>query len=86
VLRPGGRVALSVWAAPERNPWQSVGAGVLRDLGLAPPPAPGEPSPFGLADEGRLRGLLDGRGWSTRASRRSSSPSSTATRPTGSSS
>jgi SAM-dependent methyltransferase len=62
VLRPGGRVALSVWAAPERNPWQSVGAGVLRELGLAPPPAPGEPSPFGLADEARLRGLLDGAG------------------------
>jgi hypothetical protein len=35
---------------------------VLRELGLAPPPAPGEPSPFGLADEARLRGLLDGAG------------------------
>ena len=56
--RPG---ALSVWAAPGAIPG-SRSARACCASGLAPPPAPGEPSPFGLADEGRLRGLLDGAG------------------------
>jgi SAM-dependent methyltransferase len=63
VLRPGGRVALAVWSAPERNPWISVGGRVLSGLGLVPPPQPGEPGMFVLADERRLRGLLEGVGF-----------------------
>jgi SAM-dependent methyltransferase len=63
VLRPGGRVALAVWSAPERNPWISVGGRVLSGLGLVPPPQPGEPGMFVLADESRLQGLLEGAGF-----------------------
>jgi SAM-dependent methyltransferase len=38
VLRRGGRLAFSVWAARERNPWMTVPAEVLVDRGrLAPP-------------------------------------------------
>ena len=63
VLRPGGHVALAVWSAPERNPWVSIGGRILAELGLAPPPQPGEPGMFVLADDERLRGLLEGAGF-----------------------
>ena len=58
VLRPGGRLSLAVWSAPERNPWISIGGRILGELGLAPPPQPGEPGMFVLADDERLRDLL----------------------------
>lgn len=35
VLRPGGRLALAAWAAPEENPWSTVGTDAAIDLGLA---------------------------------------------------
>jgi len=62
VLRPGGRVALSVWGARERNPWlgamlDAVGA----QLGKPVPP-PGIPHPFSLSDAHRLAGVLSGAG------------------------
>ena len=60
VLRPGGRLVLAVWSTAERNPWISIGGRILAGLGLAPPPEPGEPGMFVLADEQRLRGLLEG--------------------------
>jgi SAM-dependent methyltransferase len=44
VLRPGGRLALSVWDAIERNPWAALPAQVLREHGQAgagPGPLPG---------------------------------------------
>lgn len=63
VLRPGGRLALAVWSTPERNPWISIGGRILAGLGLAPPPEPGEPGMFALADEQRLRGLLEDAGF-----------------------
>ena len=36
VLRPGGRLAFAVWAERERNPWMTVPASVMHDLGLMP--------------------------------------------------
>jgi SAM-dependent methyltransferase len=63
VLRPGGRLSLAVWSAPERNPWISIGGRILGELGLAPPPQPGEPGMFVLADEERLRGIFEGAGF-----------------------
>ena len=37
MLRPGGRLAFSVWAARERNPWMTVPADVMVERGhLAP--------------------------------------------------
>lgn len=57
-LAPGGRLALAVWGSAERNPWQSlITDGVMAVLG-APPPEPGAPGPFALADRARLRALL----------------------------
>jgi SAM-dependent methyltransferase len=62
VLRPGGRVALAVWGARERNPWLGiVFDAVSAQLG-APVPPPGVPGPFSLDDPGRLARLLAGAG------------------------
>jgi SAM-dependent methyltransferase len=60
VLRPGGRVALTVWGPRARNPWlglvlDAVGAQIGR-----PVPPPGVPGPFSLADrDGLVRVLRD---------------------------
>jgi SAM-dependent methyltransferase len=62
-LRDGGRIALAVWGPAEDNPWLSlVTSAVMKTLG-APPPAPGTPSPFALADHERLRALLAAAGF-----------------------
>ena len=63
VLRPGGRLALAVWGAPERNPWLTALAGILVEQGHVPPPDPGAPSPFSLAGEEDLRALLEAAGF-----------------------
>ncbi len=42
VLRPGGRLAFSVWAARERNAWMTVPADVMAELGHLPVREPGE--------------------------------------------
>ena len=58
VLRQGGRLALAVWGAPERNPWITIGFGLLVEHGHLPPPDPGDPGPFAMADEEGTRALL----------------------------
>lgn len=58
VLRPGGRAALAVWDAPERNPWTTIPAQALIALGHGPPPDPDEPGMFRLATDGALGELL----------------------------
>jgi ubiquinone/menaquinone biosynthesis C-methylase UbiE len=64
VLRPGGRLALAVWGTPERNPWISIGFGLLVERGLLPAPDPSAPSPFAMASEARTRSLLERAGFS----------------------
>src|ERR671921_1710462 len=63
VLRPEGRLAFSVWAAPERNPALSMASEVLVELGHIPPPDPGAPGAFALADPGRIREVVVGAGF-----------------------
>ncbi len=64
VLRPGGRLVLAVWGPPDRNPvFANIGM-VMTRLGHMPPPEPGAPSIFALADRDRLRGLLAEAGFS----------------------
>jgi SAM-dependent methyltransferase len=63
VLRTGGRLAFSVWATPERNPWASLVGRVLVTQGHIPPPDPEAPGIFAMADPGRIRGLLVGAGF-----------------------
>ena len=64
VLRPGGRLALAVWSTAKRNPWAAIAGRILAELGLSPPPEPGAPGMFVLADDARLRELLEGAGFS----------------------
>ncbi len=63
VLRPGGRLALSVWGAPERNPWASIGGRILVERGHLPPPEPGAPGIFSMASEEHTRALLEDPGF-----------------------
>jgi SAM-dependent methyltransferase len=63
VLRPGGRLAFSVWAARERNPQISLAGRVLVELGHYPPPDPEEPGAFVMADPERVRMLILGAGF-----------------------
>ena len=63
VLRPGGRLACSTWAGPERNQWSSVAGAVLVERGHLPPPEPGQPGPFAIGTPERLRELLTGAGF-----------------------
>jgi ubiquinone/menaquinone biosynthesis C-methylase UbiE len=64
VLRPGGRLALAVWGAPGENPWASLPMRAVMEHFGAPPPEPGQPGMFALADVERLRGLLEQAGFS----------------------
>jgi SAM-dependent methyltransferase len=58
VLRPGGRLALSVWGPREANPWLGVVVdAVAAVIGMVVPP-PGMPGPFALADQTELASLL----------------------------
>jgi SAM-dependent methyltransferase len=63
VLRPGGRLAFGVWRGPERNPWVSIAGRMLVEHGHLPPPEPDAPSMFALAEDERLRGLVEGAGF-----------------------
>lgn len=58
VLRPGGRVAFSVWADPEANPWASVPAQAIFEHTGMRPPDPLAPGIFAMASEERTRTLL----------------------------
>jgi len=58
VLRPGGRVSLAAWDAPERNPWAAAPAEETRRRLDLPPPAPDEPGMFAFSPSGRIETLL----------------------------
>lgn len=63
VLRAGGRLAFSVWGSGERNPWIALAGRILVAHGHMPAPQPGEPGMFVLGDEGKLRDLVEGAGF-----------------------
>lgn len=63
VLRPGGRLALAVFPAPEHNPWASLAMQALAAAAGAPPPGQQRPGMFALADEQHLHGLLSSAGF-----------------------
>jgi SAM-dependent methyltransferase len=58
VLRPGGRISVSVWDTPANNPWATIATETLIQLGHAPPIDPNAPGMFALAAPGLLGELL----------------------------
>jgi SAM-dependent methyltransferase len=62
VLKPGGRLALAVWSKAADNPWAGVPMrAIMGHLG-APPPPPGAPGLWALADDDHLHHLLTSAG------------------------
>lgn len=65
-LRPGGRLAASIWQHLDRNPWMMLTtATATQILGIDRPPLPqpGAPGPFSLADASTTEALLTGAGF-----------------------
>ena len=63
-LRPGGRLAFVCWRPLPDNPWAGLPfQAVTGVVGAPPPPEPGAPGPFSLADGDRVRAILDGAGF-----------------------
>lgn len=59
VLKPGGRIAATVWSGPERNLWASSILGIInKNMQLVPPP-PGSPGLFRCAKSGFVAELFD---------------------------
>ena len=63
VLKPGGRVALAVWAEMDRNPWFEITRKVLLERKLLPPPHPDAPGPMALSAPGAVEDLLETAGF-----------------------
>ena len=63
VLRPGGRLAFSVWAAPDANPWASLVSRILIAQGAMTPRAPDSPGIFAMDNPERVRSLVTGAGF-----------------------
>ena len=64
ILVPGGRLAAAVWGPPPKVPLISVAMGTVREQVQAPPPPPGMPGPFSLADVTILEQALREAGFS----------------------
>ena len=64
VLRPGGRLALSVWGDPAANGWASVPTRAIFEQTGETPPDPLAPGIFAMASEDRTRKLLTEAGFS----------------------
>ncbi|MDB5228564.1 MAG: methyltransferase type 11 [Bacteroidota bacterium] len=58
VLKPGGRIATSVWNIPEKNFWITSITSVLSNNIELPQPPPGSPGMFRCAGKGCMEDLL----------------------------
>jgi SAM-dependent methyltransferase len=65
VLKEGGRLALSVWGGPEKNPWVTVTGMTVVQLGHQPGGDPfGPGGMFSMADPDTIRSMLSAAGFS----------------------
>lgn len=58
VVRPGGRLAATVWDTVDRNPWAPALWEVLEGMTDLPPARPGGPGMFSLGEADRLSRLV----------------------------
>lgn len=63
-IRPGGRVAITVFAGLEHNPWALVPFEVGRERLALTPPQPGGHGPFGWSDPAYVTPILETAGFS----------------------
>jgi SAM-dependent methyltransferase len=61
--RGGGRLVMLVWRGIEENEWLREFFGAIGQVLPMPPPPVDAPGPFSLSDPARVRGLLEGAGW-----------------------
>jgi len=62
-IKRDGRIAAAVWSSPEKVPSISLPMGVVRELLQIPPPPPGTPNPFCLADTALLEQMFQQAGF-----------------------
>ncbi len=58
VLKPGGRIATSVWGVPEKNLWITAMMGAINKYMELPAPPPGSPGMFRCAKDGLMVDLF----------------------------
>ena len=58
VLKPGGRIATSVWNVPEKNFWVTAIMGTINKNMELPPPPPGGPGMFRCAKPGLMEEIF----------------------------
>lgn len=63
VLKPGGRLAASVWNGPAQNTWVTTIMGAIAQNVALPPPPPGAPGMFRCAAPGFLADVLQQAGF-----------------------
>lgn len=59
VLKPGGRIATSVWEGPEKNFWVTATMGVVNRVMQLPAPPPGAPGMFRCAQPGLIKSIFE---------------------------
>jgi ubiquinone/menaquinone biosynthesis C-methylase UbiE len=63
VLKPGGRIATTVWGAPEKNYWVTATMGTISKNMQLPPPPPGTPGMFRCSKSGFIADLFSQAGF-----------------------
>jgi SAM-dependent methyltransferase len=61
-LRPGGRLAATVWSTPDKVDFAAP-VPIMREMLELPPPPPGAPGPFALGDAARLETVVSEAGF-----------------------
>lgn len=61
--KSSGRLVFACWRREDENPWLTLPVEAVSSLVTRTPPPPGAPGPFAFADPERVRGVLEGAGW-----------------------
>ena len=62
-LQDNGKIVLTCWAAPEKNPWAAIPISIIKNYVEVPQPAPGATGIFAFADPERIRSVMQSAGF-----------------------